>query len=138
MPVFEELTIVQYIPTYSDYIGSCPPVGMITFTNGGSPLFGTSTKEENAQAAEEICSNAGSEWLWELSYFKQTALKNIDLEIITSFEAGRRAFDDPGGTFQKGDSYASETLITLEGASGTQIIVDMSLVTFRTLMARNF
>ena len=33
MPVFEELTIVQYIPTYSDYIGSCPPVGMITFTD---------------------------------------------------------------------------------------------------------
>ena len=135
MPVFEELTIVQYIPTYSDYIGSCPPVGMITFTDDLPP---GPTKEEKAQAAEEICSNAGSEWLWELSYFKQTALKNIDLEIITSFEAGRRAYDDPGLAFQKGDSYASETLITLEGASGTQIIVDMSLVTFRTLMARNF
>ena len=126
MPVFEELSIVQYIPTYSTTTGSC---GGAMFTFGSETL---------AQAAEEICSNAGSEWLWELSYFKQTALKNIDLEIITSFEAGRRAFDDPGGGYQKGDSYVSETLITLEGASGTQIIVDMSLVTFRTLMARNF
>ena len=126
MPVFEELTIVQYIPTYSSTAGSC---------NGVMISFGS---EAAAQAAEEVCTNAGGEWLWQLSYFKQIALKNIDLEIITSFEAGRRAFDDPAGTYQKGDAYTSETLITLEGASGTQIIVDMSLVTFRTLMARNF
>jgi hypothetical protein len=128
MPVFEELTIVQYIPTYSSTAGSC---------NGVMISFGS---EAAAQAAEEICTNAGGEWLWQLSYFKQIALKNIDLEIITSFEAGRRAYDDPADpqTFAKGDDFSSETLVTLAGAMGTQIIVDMSLVTFRTLMARNF
>mgnify|MGYP006174642163 CR=1 len=131
MPVFEELTIVQYIPNYSTVRGYCDGVNPCDL--GQNPPDCPS--EAIAQAAEEACAG---EWEWDLTYTKQIALKNIDLEIITSFESGRRAFDDPAGGYQKGDSYASETLITLAGAMSTQIIVDMSLVSFRTLMARNF
>ena len=115
MPIFESVVLAVWTPTVLS-TGSC--------SDGG---FNNSTD----------CENNDFTWTPDIQWDKTSKNRTINLEMVSSFEEGVHQFTDPGNAYQAGDSDPTQTLITMSN-SPASILIDETLSTFRTRMAKLF
>ena len=133
MALFEELPIVEYIPS-PVYVNNPNNAAL---TAALKNLSGTCNGDNTYDDDRPGCDNNGGEWENDFTWSAVTNNKVINLDLITSFQEGIRTFDDPAGAWTTGDANPAETFITLGGVN-KQFLISQSFNDFRSRMAKLF